>query len=540
LAVSYAFPLVAGAALAMSLVYLAIRPQWGDQTWLLFAARRMLDGPWRGFESLAEPNPPLIIWLSAIPVAIGRALDIRLAAALQGCVAALVAFSLLWSTVLLRRGTGANSTSFAGWFALVLLFATVVHPWMHSAQREHIMLLLVLPYLIMAAGRIEGQLPSGREAVVAGLCAGIGFLLKPHHLLVVLAVEALLLICARHVRSLYRPEAAAMIAAGLVYVAAIALWTPDYLLKLLPLALNTYYDYHHAELWELVSPMRALKMVIVVLLWATLYRRLAHRALATVLLLAAIGTTVGYVAQLKTHEYHLVPAIAFFDLLFGVIAVDCWLQWAAPRTVAIPRGLAATGATLMFAATVALCYPLQLAKAAHPYTDDRIAVQRAVSHDIPAKATVLILSTSVEAVFEQVLDRGWEWGSRFMCLWMLPAILNAERTAELNGTAEPAAIRDAAVLTRNAVAADLARWQPNPVLVDRCQDERIAPCMGIGTLRINALQWLEQDPAFAAAWANYVQVGQDGPYDLWCRKEESDVCRRILKNPEALAIVQGK
>jgi len=34
------------------------------------------------------------------------------------------------------------------------------------------------------------------------------------------------------------------------------------------------------------------------------------------------------------------------------------------------------GATLMFAATIALCYPLQLAKAAHGYTDDRIASSR--------------------------------------------------------------------------------------------------------------------------------------------------------------------
>ena len=514
-------------------MYLAVRPQWGDQTYLLYIARRVLEGARLGLKDVAEPNPPLIIWLSVIPAAIGRALDIRMTAALQGCLAALVAFSVIWSAILLRRSNGADSKRFAGWFALVLLFATVVHPWLHYGQREHIMLLLVLPYLVMAAGWIEGQAPPAGQAVVAGLCAGIGFLLKPHHLLVVLAIEGLLLIRGRHFRSLYRPEAVAIVVTGLGYIAAIGLWAPDYLLKVLPLALDTYSAYHHAELSELISPMRGLKLAIMVLLWAILYRRLAHRALATVFLIAGIGATFAYVVQLKGHEYQFVPAKAFFDLLFGVMVIDCWLQWAARRTIPIPNGLAAAGAMLMFAGTVALCYPLQLARAANSYTDDRIAAQRTVSQDIPRGAKVLILSTSVEAFFEQVLDRDWQWASRFDCLWMLPAIVNAERAADHDGTAEPAAMRDAAVLTRKAVSADFTRWRPNLVLVDRCQDTSIAPCMGIGTLRLDVLQWLKQDSSFAAAWSDYVREGSVGPYDLWCRKGETDVCRRILATPEA-------
>jgi hypothetical protein len=537
LTVSYAFPLIAGAVLGMSLVHLAVRPQWSDQTWLLFAAGRMLDGGRIGFEDVAEENPPLIIWLSAIPVAIGRALDIPLPAALQGWVTALVAFSVIWSAILLRRETAADSKRFAGWFALAQLFATAVHPWLHYGQREHIMLLLVLPYLVMAAGRIEGQAPPTGEAVVAGLCAGIGSLLKPHQLLVLLAVEGLLLVRSRRFRSVYRPEMAAMVATGLGYVGAIWLWTPDYLLKLLPLAFNTYYDYHRAELSELISPMRGLKLVLVVLLWAILYRRLAHRALATVLLLAGIGATVAHVMQLKGFGYQFVPAIAFFDLLFGVIVIDCWLQWVARRTPPISTGLAAATATLMFAGTIALYYPQQLARAASSAPDDRNVVQRAVSHDIPRDATVLILSTSPEAVFEQVLDRNWQWASRFMSLWMVPAIVKAERAASRDGTVEPAAMRDAAVLTRIAVSADLTRWQPNPVLVERCQDATAAHCRGIGTIRLDLLQWLEQDAGFAAAWSHYVREGPIGPYDLWCRKGQSDVCRRILANSHHLGPV---
>lgn len=535
-AVSYALPLMAGATLGVSLVYLAVRPQWGDQTWLLFAARRVLDGASLGGD-LVEVNAPLIVWLTGIPAAIGGALGIRLPAAMQGFVIVLVACSVAWSAILLCRGAP-GARRFAGWFALSMLFATVVHPWVHYGQREHLMLLLVIPYLVMAAARIDGEAPSNGEALVAGLCAGIGFLLKPHHVFVVLAVEALVLVRSRDFRLMYRLEIAAMAATALGYVIAVWHWTPDYLLKVVPLAINTYYGYHRGALWDLILPMRGLKLVIVVLLWAVLYRRLAHRALATVLLLAGVGATIGYLVQLKGHEYHFVPAIAFFDLLFAVLVIDQWLQWTARRQLPISADLASVGAAVMFIAVIALCYPLQVARAVNNgYTDARVAVQRAVSQAIPRGATVLILSTSVGPVFEQVLDRGWKWGSRFDCLWMLPAIFNAELAADFDETIEPEAMRDAATLTRNAVSADLARWHPNPVLVDRCDDTSITPCMGIGSLRLDLLQWLRRDSGFAAAWADYVRAGQVGPYDLWCRKDEGGVCRDILASPLAEASV---
>lgn len=540
LVASYALPLIGGAAVGLSLVYMIVRPQWGDQTWLLYLAQRVLDGAELGFRDISEPNPPLIVWLSMIPVAIGRVLDIRLTEALQGCLAALIAISVIWSAALVRRGPAAHSSQFAGWFALVALFATVVHPWQNFGQREHIMVLLVLPYLMIAAGRLEGQAPPLRQAVIAGLCAGIGFLLKPHFLLVVVAIEMVLLVRSRHIRSLFYLEAMAMIAVGLSYIAAIWLFSPNYLRETLPLALSTYTDYHHATLSEMISATRGLKMLALVLLWAVLYRRLPHRALATVLLLGAIGSTFGALAQLKGHESHFVPAIAFFDMLLGVMAIDCWLLWTARWTQPISTRLAAAGATLTFVAAIALGYPLQVARAAHSYTDDRIAAQQAISAGIPSKSTVLILSTAAESFFEQVLERNWEWGSRFMCLWMLPAIINAEHAADHNKTMEPEAMRKAAVLTRNALSADLERWHPSLVLVDRCQDMSVTPCMGIGTLRVDVLKWLRQDAGFTAAWNDYVHEGQIGPYDLWCRKEEAGVCRRLLTNQGSIAAAQHK
>ena len=528
LATSLALPLIAAAVAGVSLVHMLVRPQWGDQTWLLFLARRSLDAGQMQFSDFVEVNSPLIIWLSAIPVGLSQVFTISSTAALQLVMAFIVACSATWTVSLVGRNEGLTGRIFSIWFALALLFATVIRPWVHYAQREHILLLSVLPYLAMSARRIDGLKLTASEALLAGIFCAVGILLKPHHAGIVGAVELFILAKHRSIRTLVRPETVAMAITVATYAGAIWLWDSDYLRKVLPLTLHTYYGYHRVEFWTVLSPMRALKFTALLLAWALLYRWLAHRALSAVLVLAAVGATVGCLAQMKGHDYHYVPAIAFFDLLLAVIVIDGWLRWFPPRTWAPRTSVTAAIVIVTSIVTIAISYPLQRTVAAHSYVDERIAAQQSVSREIPRGSTVVVLSTSTESIFEQVLDRGWEWGSRFDCLWMVPAIVDAERSAARNGQMEPATVRDAARTTRSAVTADLKRWQPSPVLVDRCQDRSIVPCMGAGGMRIDLLGWLKEDPGFASAWEDYVMHGQVGPYDLWCRKDDTEICRRIL------------
>ena len=523
-----AFPLAAAVVLGVSVVHMLVRPQWGDQTWLLFAARRLLDAGQMHFGDLVETNPPLIVWLSEIPIRLSRTIDIPPTVALQLVMALLIAFSVAWTVSLVGRRSGFTGKIFAAWFALALLFAVAIRPWPYYAQREHILLLLVLPYLAMAARRIDKLKFTAGEAFFAGMLGAIGILLKPYHAGIVAAVELFVLMKGRNIRILVRPETLAMTATVMAYAGAICLWAPDYLRKVLPLLLNTYYAYHHVAFWTMLAPARALKLAALLLVWALLYRRLTHRTLSAVLALAAVGATAGCLLQMKGHDYHYVPALAFFELLLGVILIDGWLKWLPVRAWLPNRSLAASIAIVACIVTITVSYPLQRARAAHSYVDARIAAQRAVTRDIPAGSSVVFLSTSTESIFEEVLDRGWEWGSRFNCLWMIPAIVAAERSAAGTGTAEPNAMEEAAATTRSAITADLNRWHPNPVLVDRCQDTTIAPCMGAGGMRIDLLRWLEEDPGFASAWGDYVVQGQVGPYDLWCRAGDTEVCRRIL------------
>src|SRR5260370_3094688 len=57
---------VLGAALVFVMVTATLSPLKDDVAWLLYVARKWLGGQ-RLYEDLVEVNPPLIIWIYAVP-----------------------------------------------------------------------------------------------------------------------------------------------------------------------------------------------------------------------------------------------------------------------------------------------------------------------------------------------------------------------------------------------------------------------------------------------------------------------------------------
>src|SRR5262249_1697729 len=101
-------PLVGGAVVAMAAVCLIAQQLWGDQGWLLYVASRVLDGARIGTD-IVEVNGPTIIWLSEIPVALGRLFDVSPDAAMRICLGALLVLSPTWCALMVRRIPRAGS-----------------------------------------------------------------------------------------------------------------------------------------------------------------------------------------------------------------------------------------------------------------------------------------------------------------------------------------------------------------------------------------------------------------------------------------------
>ncbi len=284
-------------------ILLALLPDAGhDQLWLLLSAQRMhgLDpyGP-QGFES----NPPLAIWLSAIPVALARWLHLPLTLVFKSGVIAIAVASAFVSAKLLRRllPSLTRHQLWALGIAFVLIFGAV--PARDFGQRDHILTLLILPYLLAAGVRVS---TASRLAVT--LAAALGLALKPHQSLIAVAVELTLFFTVRRIRLL---EPAVFLACGAGYLVAIRTLAPTYFSTILPILRDTYWAFGQLSLPQLL--LAAIGLLILAAVTLLLCRRPANR-LIPILLAAASAATLGYLLQGTGWYYQQLPAISLFAL----------------------------------------------------------------------------------------------------------------------------------------------------------------------------------------------------------------------------------
>ncbi len=523
--VALGLPILAGVVAGLAIAYFMVQPVMDDQSWYLYAAGRLLHGSRLYGGEVMETNPPLIIWMSAIPMALASLTGMLPTLAFRLCMALLIAGSIGWCLRLIRRSIPAVSGQLLCGFAITFVYMLAVYPWPDRqtwtlfGQREHILVLLILPYLIMMAGRLEGRAAPSWEAAAAGFFAGLGFCLKPHHLLIAAGVEALLLYRSRDPRDLVRPEVIAIALAGIAYCAAIWAFAPGYLTAVLPLLFEVYSKVGSASFGDFAAPDRVLKMVAVLAICALLCRYARARALIAVLLVAACAAAAAFIAQHKGWAYQFLPAQILFRASACLLAIDLALQWVGPPAAAMRgRRLVAGALGVLSCVVVAVAtYPARVAWAATTWQEGITAGMVESFHEFPAGTPVYFMSPSLQSVFATVTDGGYVWSSRFPHLWVLPAVLHNEA-----GSVEPSKRLPAAVVQnlarqlRSEMTEDFRRWQPAVVMVEHCTAATWS-CYNLEGLSVDLAQWFARDPEFAVIWSHYTLHRQFVYYDVYVR-----------------------
>jgi hypothetical protein len=492
---------LAGLVLA-GIIRVAAMPTTGDVAWHLYLAERVLDGA-RPYIDLVETNPPLIIAINMAIVGLARGIGLSPLLALPVVVFGLSGLSLGLSW---RLGRGLplalRQVSLLAW--AYLLFVQI---GMSFGQREHLKMILILPYAFGAVAEARGDRPSRAIAICSGLLAGVGFGLKPFFVPAVLAVE-FFLAARKGPRVWLRPQALAMTAVFVAYAVLIVAWTPQYFdvaRRFAPL-------YPHHQPFGLLLWASSWRLGVVVSAMILSWRVMKGWAegWASIFGLLAAWLTVAVYLNGKGWIYHWFPPMALaLAMLVGVVA-RIMSRW--------PRGSRRGWSTAMLAILVPGLSILSISESLSFRVRDEKA-GRLVCEQAQRGETVLVLSCLIHRSFPMINEAGATWGMRHPMLWQIAAFYP-------DGTWKPGAYHSIGAMSAaerrfvGEVASDFSAKRPAILLVD---DEPPLPSM----VGFDYLAYLQADPTFADLLDEYTPIGRSRFFRIYRRRDSGPVSRHV-------------
>jgi len=459
-----------------------------DVAWFLEGAGRLLEGGRFG-RDFVDPNPPMVLWLGAIPVALARWAGIGVAGPAAVLPAVIVLASVLLTDAVLARGSLPERSRrelmfFAGAFLLIA-------PGYDYGQREHLMLAAALPYVAAASVRAEDRPLSWRLAAGAALFSAFGFCLKPYFVAIPCVVELWLMVKTRSLRRGLRAETLVLAVTIVGYAAALVAFWPDYVFGVLPDAATGY--------WALNSSFATVAFNLAVttvppLIAAVILARGGARnmipAMAQAMWAAGVGAFVVALLQMKGWSYQLLPGVGF--AFIGCATIFVVLDKAERR-----RPLAAAAIALLlvtgFAPSARDAWQLMRGDD----TVDRVGRLSSVFRAYAGKAgPVFAFITSPRDIHPAVLASGTRWIGSTCCVYLLPSALRAdELDADHAARARGAAQRQLA----DAIAR-IAAERPAVIAIDANREK-----LGFGDAPFDYLAYLLQDARFATLWQAYAE-----------------------------------
>lgn len=285
-----------------------------DTSWLLEASRRMfLGGDYEN--NFFENNPPWILYIYLIPSIISYYSHIHIIIAYQAFVFLLAGLSLVMCFSLLKDIITTDDTIVREVLFITLAFIFLLLPGYAFGQREHLLVILTMPYFLLIVARLQGSACSSIFSGAVGVFAGAAFLMKPYFLPTLVLAECCYLIHQKRLTACFRPETLMIGFTALIYAILIVLRHPDYIHHVMPLAIR-WCAVGHYQPWAWVTASSILFLCVIAsyFLIATLeYNR--YGIFTLILFVVLVGFLFSYFIQHTNWYYHQYPAFSMAILL---------------------------------------------------------------------------------------------------------------------------------------------------------------------------------------------------------------------------------
>ncbi len=489
--------LLAGAL--FTLVQLLVLVPAGDNVFLLDISGWMLDGG-RYFYEFMELNPPLF------PVLM---FPVQLAHRLTGL--GVHPLFIVWISILIASSSAVvfreltkvvdDGSASCVWLAIGVEAVLFFVPQLDFGQRDHLGVVLLLPALAGLAAR-EPETPTTRRDWFIAVMGAFGLLMKPHLLILGCSVYAMRLAQERNWRVLIEAPVLAGLVVSCLYVGAILIFFPEWLL-VAKMASLVYSTFDTANGW---FTNRTFVSVVAILGLAALNQLLAtgkERSLGHLLAAAAAGALASYVLQHKDFEYHFVPTKVLLYLLAGLVAMSVMKMGATIAASQRLHGWAqmvqryrcpilSVFALLFLSITVNRTNINAQSEAVDEWRLVQFLQLNNAGQRIASFSTALWPAYPLPAYRTSM--PAWRWAQPWPIAWI--ALQEREGRASEANTVQMS--RD----LREMVKEDFRRFDPDALLVDESAG------MQAITGKFEMLEWFRRDPELARILDEFERVGE--------------------------------
>jgi hypothetical protein len=465
-----------------------------DVAWLLTLGEKMLAGQ-RPYIDMFETNPPMSILLYLPAVIAGRGLGVAPEILVNVLVLLAIAASLALSG---RALSPCIDDRVKLWkLAAIGAFVLTVLPTGVFAEREHIVMIAILPFLAVVIARGQARPPSALLAAIAGLGCGVAMAIKPHFALVAggaLMVSAWRL---RSIRPLFALEVwAASLVVGL-YALTLVVVFPAFL-AFLPIIRDTYLPVRQPLIQLLIWPPPLVWLILGGL--AILIARIRPGAgwPVAILLAASVGGFASYLIQGKGWPYHSYPMLSLTVLALGA-SVSLGEQAGAPVTGPLKHRAMRIGAVA--ASLVIVIGALGVSMRWFTLNGDYHFLNGPVAAIAPHPR---LISITADIAVGHPLTRELHgtWVGSDCSQWISAGVLSLEHRGGLSD-AQRARLDGLMNEDRQRLTRDITTGRPDVILISTNRDW---------------LGWAMADPALAAALAAYHPIETVQGVAIWARK----------------------
>ena len=510
--------------LLLSFTVTVLAPLNHDVGWHLYAAERMLAGD-RLYVDLIEYNPPFVYYFNVPIVALAQTVGIPAQAAFLSLVIILALALYYFSFRLLSLVAQNLARSVPRLLLLSFICLTVPYVAFEFGQREHLLVLLLFPYVLILAARILKRPLPGWMPLAAGLTGAIGLAFKPQFLLVWLLLETYAWAWEGIKPPWRRQESLLVCSFFFLYGLSVVLFMRDYF-SVIETAAATYPNFDRSP-WENLGhsarfPLLALAAYLII------PSNQKSRVLCRLLLFSMLGSWSIAVASQKGWFYHFIPAHVFGALLLVLlmvslvdtsqkVATPVWEYDPLDKPVLRIGNVNEINPYMGFISFVVLVFFLNLTtnqvhRASRRLGSSEYSTQGQIVELIRNEGTgqnILFFSTSMFPAFPVVNRTQSRWGMRFPFLWFIPGFYPdgfIPRTENSMSETERQFFQQ--------IIDDFLTNNPQFVFTD----DRIKR-QGIGENAFDYLDYFSQNPRFAEAWKNYRLFTVAGTYRVFRRDD---------------------